>query len=818
MKKWREYASYIPELSSAALSLSLAKDTGHSKTEEGAHVFLSAYALFAMMYSGFSYFSKTNATLKAFLRCHCPRLGMAELVTASSFYLWSYGNVALFSEGDHYDHVDAGELLAAPIITLMILRLTAQFKSKVESTVTKARLKSISSIKQYLVEQACISGALHVDIKVVRVGDRVVVSKDELIPVDGVVVAEAGQRVEATRVSNILGIGDGIRERTLRVGDRVWAGMRLKSEGDIEIRATANGLDSQLRKIVTSFNEGDQGYIETVDRVMSFYVPVVAFVSLVAGLVNYASSLDAPMSLYAVGMVWAGACPCAFALSVLPLDLMRYLLYQSNQQILLNRPDAILKTGNNTCVVFDKNGTLDEISVTSIEMLKGEGYSEADILFYAASVEDADHPIGAAIIEYAQSEDVSLSRDVERIESTGYLKGVSGCVRNSHSVYVGHLDFIRQNLPPDQTIGIKDSSLIFVAINSEDRWAIGSIRLHESLKPEASVLVSSLNRVGIQSYIMTGASDVNKQGLSESLGVPIDNIYTNLSPIGKSDHIERLKKSGCKVIYVGDGVNDREALESSDFGIAVSDHMFPASDVLLSKGLSGLIQLLAVSNGVVPIVKENLYFSGIYNLGMMASNGFILPLSNNMMPPYLPGILMALSSFIVAANSWRTNVICTDVEDIDESAGEIKDVEAPLMPHQTYWSSRLKSGFRLSSFQLGDLICQRPSSDSDDVATDYIDQGVHFVVSGTTCSVCVNTVRAAVSHELIQIRADHEISQCYRDSKTDQTHIHIVGDVGVYIDAVKNAIESAGFDVASFHFISTSIDEETYLPGSFNLK
>ena len=81
--------------------------------------------------------------------------------------------------------------------------------------------------------------------------------------------------------------------------------------------------------------------------------------------------------------------------------------------------------------------------------------------------------------------------------------------------------------------------------------------------------------------------------LAESLGM--DRYFAQVLPADKADYVAKLQAEGCKVCFVGDGINDSIALKKADVSISLRGASSIATDtahiVFLEGGLSKLCDL-----------------------------------------------------------------------------------------------------------------------------------------------------------------------------------------------------------------------------------
>ena len=115
--------------------------------------------------------------------------------------------------------------------------------------------------------------------------------------------------------------------------------------------------------------------------------------------------------------------------------------------------------------------------------------------------------------------------------------------------------------------------------------------------------------------MLTGDLKPVGEAVGKQLG--IDEVYTELLPVGKVEKVEALlsQKSPKGILaFVGDGVNDAPVLTRADIGIAMgglgSDAAIEAADiVIMDDKPSRIADAIAISRKTLSIVYQNIVFA-----------------------------------------------------------------------------------------------------------------------------------------------------------------------------------------------------------------
>ncbi|MBX9622644.1 MAG: heavy metal translocating P-type ATPase [Gemmataceae bacterium] len=543
------------------------------------------------------------------------------------------------------------------IIALVLVGNMLEARAKGQ---TSSALRSLIGLQPKTARVVRDGSETDVPLASVREGDVVVVRPGERLPVDGVVEGGASAVDESMLTGEPLPVEK-------QIGDRVIGGTVNKT-GAFRYRATTLGAASVLAQIVRLVREaqGSRAPVQRLaDRVSAVFVPVVVSVAIATFVVWFVAGPPgggaAVRAFAAAVSVLIIACPCAMGLAV-PTAVMVATGRSAELGILIKGGEALQTTRSVSVVVLDKTGTVTEGKPTVTDVVlpegQGPGTPDAELLALVASLENAsEHPLAAAVVEYAKSRGIT-PRPVDGFEGkTG--RGAVGSVAGVE-VAVGNRALMRE-------IGVDAAPLQAAAerLASDGKTAMyvsvagtlsAVIAVSDPVKPTSREAIGQLKRLGIDVVLLTGDTEKTAQAVARSVG--IDRVVAGVLPDGKVAEVKRLQAAGFVVAMVGDGVNDAPALAQADIGIAVgsgTDVAIDASDVTLMRGdLRSVPTAIALSKKTMRVMKQNLFWAFAYNVvGVPVAAGVLYPVLGVLLSPILASAAMAVSSTCVVANSLR---------------------------------------------------------------------------------------------------------------------------------------------------------------------
>jgi Cu+-exporting ATPase len=480
----------------------------------------------------------------------------------------------------------------------------------------------------------------------------VVVRPGERIPVDGVVV-EGFTSVDQSAMT-----GESVPVEK-SAGDEVIAGT-VNLTGLIKVRATRTGYETTFHQIIRTVQEAILSRVplqQLADRVASVFVPVVVAVAVGSSLF-WALVAGMPLSfsvLVAVSVLII-ACPCALGIAT-PAAIMISAGRAARKGILIRSGEALELLRKVTTVALDKTGTVTLGRPEVVKVLGLNGFSEDDVLFYAASAErSSNHPIALAILEHAKRRGLKPIDPGSAVTRPGL--GVEAEVMGK-KVLVGSTSLFRSagsrpgdGQVSDQVLEMQREGMTTVVV-SVDGVLAGAIGLMDRSREEAREVVEELRRRGMRTVMLTGDNEATARAIAGSVGV--DEFRASLMPEEKARIVREMRERGEVVAMVGDGINDAPALTAADVGIAIGSGTDIAkqagSVVLLRNDLRDVVRAIDLSRVTVSKIRQNLFWAFAYNVVLIPVAAGVLYPFGVLLNPVFSAVAMAMSSISVTLNS-----------------------------------------------------------------------------------------------------------------------------------------------------------------------
>ncbi len=453
------------------------------------------------------------------------------------------------------------------------------------------------------------SGAIErVNPQDVRVGDLLIVKPGEKIPLDATVVDGYSS------IDTAVLTGESIPKEVV-AGETVLAG-EINCTGKLTIRTIKPFSESSVSKILTMVEHATEKKAKTENFITSFakiYTPVIVLIALLVAVVP---SLVLPGEqfttwIYRALVLLVISCPCALVLSI-PLGYFGGIGGASRKGILIKGSNFIDVLSNVKHVVFDKTGTLTKGVFKVNKIVTCNGYCETELLDYAVSIEShSNHPVAKSVLKYYESRYGSYRENNVTAYQEIHGGGVKGTVMGNEIIAGNAFLMNKEKIVVDNAF--EGSTVLYVAVN---RILAGYFLLGDAIKDDAFDAIKHLKKIGIQEVVMlTGDIKAAAKTIADKL--TIEKFYASLLPEQKVEILETIldkTKSGEKVAFVGDGINDAPVLARADAGIAMgalgSDAAIETADiVLMTDHPSKVAEAIQIARLTKRIVVQNIVLS-----------------------------------------------------------------------------------------------------------------------------------------------------------------------------------------------------------------
>ena len=405
-----------------------------------------------------------------------------------------------------------------------------------------------------------------VDPESLKIGDTIVVTTGELIPVDSVVISGDAQIDTSSLTGEFVPV-------VSKLDMEVYSGCLVK-EGTLTLRVIRNYENSAVSKIIELISNSGAKKSKADEFVTKFarwYTPSVFLAAILVGVIGGAITSNwYDWTILGLKMLIV-ACPCAIVISV-PLAYFAALGLASKNGIVVKGTNYLDKLNDIKKVVSDKTGTLTKGSFEITKIVPNK-ISEDELMDILCSVESlSNHPIGKTIANYKKS--AVLSENFREIAGFGV-----SAEYDDHLIFAGNARLMQlQEIAFSEVEEI--GTIIYVSCDDE---FVGYVVVSDEIKEESKYLISSLNKMGIETVLLTGDKEENSNEICKELG--IKKHYAELLPDQKNEYLEKELSPKYATGYIGDGINDAASIKRADVGFAMgaigSDAAIESADVVI---------------------------------------------------------------------------------------------------------------------------------------------------------------------------------------------------------------------------------------------
>ncbi|MGO3465014.1 MAG: heavy metal translocating P-type ATPase [Lactiplantibacillus plantarum] len=492
-----------------------------------------------------------------------------------------------------------GEFNESAIVTFLFL-----FGSYLESKTlqkTRTAIKGLTDMSPTTAILVTDDGTEEVDVDDVDEGDVVLVKTGSQVPVDGIVVEGNGYLNEAS-------ITGEARQINKQLDDSVYSGTMVEN-GYLKIKATQVGDDTTFAKIIELVEEAQDTKSKAekfIDRFAQYYTPAV----LVLAVLVFAFSRDFRLAITVLVL----GCPGALVIGA-PVSNVAGIGNGAKRGILIKGGEVVDTFAKVDTLVFDKTGTLTEGNTAVTTMHTYTNNADNQLALAAAIEGVSDHPLGQAIVSYADQQSAGVSPVLDDTET---VKGQGICAQvGKQEVVIGNQKMLTAHnikLNPTQLKDLNDlqaggQSTVIMAVDGQVQLIFG---IADTIRPGVKDSLAALKAQGIKKLVMlTGDNELTAQAVANELN--LDEVHANLLPEEKVEYVKKLKAAGNTVAFIGDGINDSPSIANADIGIAMgsgTDVAIDTSDVvLMQSSFPALVHAHGLAKKTVLNTRENIFIA-----------------------------------------------------------------------------------------------------------------------------------------------------------------------------------------------------------------
>ncbi|HEV2135113.1 MAG TPA: cation-translocating P-type ATPase [Terracidiphilus sp.] len=503
-----------------------------------------------------------------------------------------------------------GQFFTALVITAFVL--AAEILEGL--TVGRGR-RAIQDMLDFLPRLASVlrnGEVVEVETDAIIPGEVVLIRPGSRIPVDGRVISGHSFVEQAAITGEPMP-----SEKT--AGSEVFAGT-INQAGTLQVRADRLGKETTFGKI-----------IEAVERAEHSRAPIQKMADRLAGYLVYFALGAAALTFVITHnitstisvIIVAGACGIAAGT---PLAILGAIGRAARKGAVIKGGIYLEALGDLDAVFIDKTGTLTFGSPLVTRVVPMPGISERALLEAAAGAErNSEHPLGRAIVSFAQQKGISVAEPEHFEYRVG--RGVVALHDGEHTVVGNRVLFEDLGIVPrPQGAGIEETEIL---VAREFQYA-GSIFVSDQVHPSAAPAVKALHEMKIEVTLLTGDTKAAADAVAGRLGIKY--VDAELLPLEKTHFVAEEVRLGRIVAMLGDGINDAPALTEATIGIAMgagTDVARESADVvLIGNDLTRFVDTVRIARSCRRIILENFYGTLIVDtIGIgLAAAGLLNPL------------------------------------------------------------------------------------------------------------------------------------------------------------------------------------------------
>ncbi|MFI8566403.1 heavy metal translocating P-type ATPase [Rhodococcus sp. NPDC078407] len=527
-----------------------------------------------------------------------------------------------------------------------------------EAVLTRRTADSIRSLLDLTPETAMVldhnGDEKQVDASDLRPGDIVIVRPGERISGEGTIVDGTSDIDQASITGESIPVSKS-------AGDEVFAGT-INGTGALTIRIDVDPSETIIARIVTMVEHASETKAKKqlfIEKVEQYYSKTIVVCTALIFAVPMALGNDLQSTLLRAMTFMIVASPCAVVLATMP-PLLAAMATAGRNGVLVKSAVAMEQLRSIDTVAFDKTGTL-TVGTPRVECIDTLGAFEVnEVLRWAAAAEGrSEHPIGTAVVEFADQQGISIptATRFESAPGVGVTATVDGRVITVTKPEAAQHD---TESSAGRIAARREAEGMTAIVVHVDEEAIAVIGLVDIVRAGADTTVADLERLaGTRAVLLTGDNDRVARAVAARAGI-VD-VRAGLLPQNKAEAVTQLQNDGRdRVMLVGDGVNDAPAMATADIGVAMgsrgSDLALDTADaVLIRDDLGALASVVALSRRAHRIVVANLVIAASFIVVLVAWDLIgTLPLPIGVAGHESSTVIVALNGMrLLSSRAWK---------------------------------------------------------------------------------------------------------------------------------------------------------------------
>ncbi|MED4351944.1 cation-translocating P-type ATPase [Schinkia azotoformans] len=489
----------------------------------------------------------------------------------------------------------------SPQSALVIYIMSTISEILTEYTISKTRryvrdMMEVDTLFAWLITQN--GEEIKVQTDKVKIGDQIVVFQGEKVPFDGTVMMYNGLVDQSSITGEYMPVH-------VSKGSYIYAGS-IVTEGKVSIIVDKVGEDLAVNRMIKLIEEAQdkQASIQMMSDKFTDKVVPISFV--LAGIIYiFTKDWNRVLNMLVIDYVCGVKLSTATAISA-------SIGKAAQKGVLVKGGQTLEHLSKVNTVVFDKTGTITEGQPVVLNIHTFNGYTQNEVLGYAASAEEhSSHPIAEAIRSEAQFRRVDVPEHDDESFETTVGKGLSVLV-NDELILVGSRGFMEDF---EIELSTNLATGIFIA---KDKQLIGIIDIDDHVRQGMNRCINQMRRMGIDEVVML-TGDYKQSAKKVASQISIDEYFAEVMPQEKASFVRFLKREKDRTIMmVGDGVNDAPALAYADIGVALgakkTDIAMETADVVIHSDNPLLLSdVVKLSQQTMQTIKQNIWATIIIN-------------------------------------------------------------------------------------------------------------------------------------------------------------------------------------------------------------